>query len=64
MIIVDRIEGKFAVCETDKGMIDILSKRIRGKVRDGVVLAEKDGIYEVDEDATKRRADEIGGLMR
>jgi hypothetical protein len=59
MIIVDRIEGKFAICESDGRMIDVPLKLIKGKVRDGVVLAEKEGIYYVDEDATKRRTDEI-----
>jgi hypothetical protein len=59
MIIVDRIEGKFAICESDGRMIDVPLKLIKGKVRDGVVLVEHDGAYAVDEDATKRRTDEI-----
>ncbi|MGA2975932.1 MAG: DUF3006 domain-containing protein [Spirochaetia bacterium] len=59
MIIVDRIEGKFAVCGTENGMIDIPIKFIKGKVRDGDVVVEKDGIYSVDEEATKRRSLEM-----
>ena len=67
MIIVDRIEGKVVVCETDSGMLNISLKIIKGKVRDGVVLAEKDGTYSVDEEATKKRSqqmkDSLGGLF-
>jgi hypothetical protein len=59
MIIVDRVEGEYAVCETDSGMKNIRVKLIKGKVRDGVVLAEKGGIYYVDEDATKIRTDDM-----
>jgi hypothetical protein len=59
MIIVDRIEGKVAVCETDSGMLNISLKLIKGKVRDGVVLVEKDGAYVVDEETTKSRTDEM-----
>jgi hypothetical protein len=58
MIIVDRIEGKVAVCETDSGMLNISLKLIKGKVRDGVVLVERDGAYRVDEQATKKREED------
>ena len=59
MIIVDRIEGKVAVCEIDGRLINIPIKLIRGKLRDGVILAEKDGAYVVDEETTKKTSQEI-----
>jgi len=64
MIIVDRVEGKFAVCEVDGAMKDIPVKLIRGKVRDGVFIVEKEGIYYVDEDATKARKNHIDNLSK
>jgi len=62
MIAVDRIERKFAVCETDEGIVDMPVKLIRGKVRDGVVIMERDGSYAVDERATRERAKESRGV--
>jgi hypothetical protein len=49
MIIVNRIAGKF----------DIPIKLIKGKVRDGVVLVERDGVYSVDEGATEKRSGQM-----
>jgi hypothetical protein len=59
MIIVDRVEGKLAVCESDGRMMDVPIKLIRGKVRDGVVIVEGGGFYLVDEEATKKRENEV-----
>lgn len=58
MRIVDLIVAKLAVCETDKGMIELPIKFIRGKVRDKAALVEKDGFYYVDEDVKEARTDE------
>ena len=59
MIVIDRIEGKFAVCESDGRITDIPIKLIRGKIRDGVVLVERGGVYAVDEQATEKRTAEM-----
>jgi hypothetical protein len=59
MIIVDRIEGKFAVCETDGGMKNIPVNLIRGKVRDGAMIVEREGFFAVDEKATAKREADI-----
>ncbi len=64
MIIVDRIEGKVAVCETDTGKLDIPVKLIRGKVRDGVVIVERNGTYVVDEQATEKRTAETKDITK
>ena len=40
-------------------MLDIPAKLILGRVRDGAVLVEREGVYTVDEQATEKRAAEI-----
>ena len=58
-MVIDRIEGDVAVVELDEGtFIDVPLARIEGALRDGAVLAAREGGYAVDEDATAaRRAD-------
>lgn len=58
MIIIDRFEGEFAVCETDGGMVDIKRSLLPGDAREGSVINEKDGRYVIDtatENARKSR---------
>lgn len=65
MLIIDRFEGDFAVCEETGGeMRDIPRDKIRGKAAEGDVLYQKDGWYEVDHVATKARRKEIQDLTR
>lgn len=55
-VIVDRIEGRLAVVELAKGETRTVPlDLIEGRVRDGAVLAERDGRYVVDEEATAER---------
>lgn len=56
-IIIDRIEGKFAVCETGGDMVNIRLSLIEGKAREGDVLVPlsgdgKTGKFTVDREAT------------
>lgn len=57
-IIVDRIEGNLAVCETGDAILHISLTDIDGDIRDGVVLKElNDGKYTVDLKSTTERRD-------
>lgn len=64
-MIVDRIEGKLAVVELDKGkFVDIPAGKISGRVRDGAVLVKTAaGRYRVDEEETARRAQHAASLL-
>lgn len=62
--IVDRIEGRYAVCETrKKEMVDIELTNIFGIVKEGKVILKREDGYYVDEEATIKRKDEIKKLM-
>ncbi len=55
-LIVDRIEGNFAVCENEnKQMIDIPLIDLPEKIKEGSVLSEENGVYSVDEAAEAER---------
>jgi hypothetical protein len=57
-LIVDRIEGSFAICEAeDMKMVDIPLKDLPASIKEGDRLAVTDGVYEivaVDQDRKKR----------
>ncbi len=56
MLVIDRFEGDSAVCVDDEGNTTVLDRgALTGRVREGAVLAEADGGYAVDEEATKAR---------
>lgn len=56
MLIIDRIEGDFAVCErADRTMTEIPLAELPGDVREGDCLRESDGGYIVDMEETRRR---------
>ncbi len=59
MIIVDRIENGFAVCEIDNEFTEISLLDISGNVREGAVLIKTNGNYVVDEDSTSQRKKDI-----
>ena len=55
MLIVDRIENGFAVCETEEQMmISLPLSKCSGPVREVVVLVESDGIYRADPEQTEK----------
>lgn len=55
MIIIDRFEGEFAVCESDGGMIDIKRSLLPDDAREGSVITQKNGKYVIDADAENAR---------
>ncbi len=59
MIIVDRIENGFAVCEIGDCFVDIPLSSIRGAVKEGCVLVEDEQGYYVNDDETERRKKEL-----
>ncbi len=63
MIVIDRFEGKYAILETDEGMIHIQKDALPSNAKEGDLLLKKDGRYFVDEEGTKRRIDQIKEKM-
>lgn len=64
MIIVDRIEGAFAVCEMDdKSMQNIALSELPVGVKEGDVLAVENGTYVIDAKQTKERSERIAQKM-
>lgn len=63
ILIVDRIENGYAVCETEKGeKKDILLSETKD-VHEGDVLILKDGVYIPDKDKTEARRKRILALQ-
>lgn len=64
IVVVDRFEENFAVCECeDKTMINIEISKLPNNVREGDVLVIKKDNIEVDYNETKRRREEIEKLV-
>jgi hypothetical protein len=64
VLIVDRFEGGFAVCEREDGtMVDMDMKLIPDGTEEGDVLRVQNGVYAVDVDATAERTQRIRSLM-
>ena len=65
MLIVDRIEGEYAVCESDDGkMQNILLEDLPNGVKEGSVLNLHDGSYYLDENAYSMRKQKILDLQK
>lgn len=64
MIIVDRIEGAFAVCEMDdKSMQNIALSELPAGIKEGDVIAVDNGTYVIDAKQTKERSERIAQKM-
>ena len=64
MIIVDRIEGAFAVCEMDdKSMQNIALLELPAGIKEGDALAVDNGTYVIDAKQTKERSERIAQKM-
>ena len=59
MMIIDRIEGNTVVIEEDDRRFDADISLFDGDIREGDVIAEKDGRYFADSNATQKRREEI-----
>ncbi len=53
--LIDRIEGDWAVCETDGGMEKLPRAALPQGAREGDVLLREDGVLRVDEPGTAAR---------
>ena len=65
-VIIDRFEGKFAVCEkADRKMINILKDKIPEGAKEGTLLnLHDDGKIEIDIEETERKVKGIEKLMK
>jgi hypothetical protein len=64
LLVVDRFEGSFAVCEQEDGsMIDVDMKVLPEGTREGDVLKFDSGVYAVHAGATTDRTQKIRRLM-
>lgn len=64
MIIVDRIEGAFAVCEMDdKSMQNIALSELPAGIKEGDVLVMDNDTYVIDTKQTKERTERITQKM-
>ena len=55
MIVIDRFEGDIAVLETDSGMVDVQRNILPENASEGDVIAEVNGAYIIDNEATEAR---------
>ena len=62
-IYIDRLEGEFAVCEEDNNMVKIKRSSLPEKAKEGDVLKIVECGYEIDEEETKKRKEEIFKLQ-
>lgn len=62
--IIDRIEGNFAVTESNDGtMVNIPVNKIIGEFKEGDILVEDLEFFKVDSELTKKRKEEIERMM-
>ncbi len=65
MLIIDRFEDQYAVCECDNGeMVHIATRLIDGDPKEGDVLVQSLNLFSVDEAATEARKQKISGMMQ
>lgn len=58
--VLDRFEGEYGVLEDKYGKLyDVLRKDLPENVREGDILYENEGVYLIDEEATRIRREEI-----
>ncbi|MDE6148984.1 MAG: DUF3006 domain-containing protein [Ruminococcus sp.] len=64
MLSIDRFEGGYAVCVDDEeNIVNIKKSLIEGNAVSGDIIEEKDSIYVILKDETKRRKEEIKKLQ-
>lgn len=55
MIIIDRIEGRIAVLETDEGITEISAEELPSDAAEGDILVNSGGEWRIDREATEQR---------
>lgn len=64
-LIIDRLEGEFAVCEREDGtMLNIPKDKIPKHAHEGDVLNVENNKITMDEEETRKRKEEIEELIR
>lgn len=64
MLIIDRIEENVAVCEDENSMRNIPIDLIEAGAKEGDVIINKNGLYFIDIELTKKRKNEIEAMMK
>lgn len=65
VVVIDRFEGSYAVCESDKGeIINIEKNKIPGDAVEGDVLRLYDGEITIDRNETLKRKNEVDKLLK
>ena len=59
MLIIERLEENIAVIENDGKRFEVSRENLPKNVREGDVLKESDGSYEIDREKTESRRKEI-----
>ncbi len=65
LVIVDRFEGNFAICECeDRSMIEIEKEKLPKEAKEGDVLRIENDVITVDIEETKKRKERIEALLK
>ena len=64
MTIIERIEGNFAVAETDGKRFDIPLSELPAGIREGDIIIKGIGGYKTDADATRKRREGLAKRSR
>lgn len=59
MIIIDRFEMRFAILETDDGMVSVPREQLPPETKEGDILIPNNLGYEIDTSATKTRREKM-----
>lgn len=63
-LVIDRFEGKYAICELENGeFIDVSKADIPQEAKEGDILTKTDNGYCVDKTATETKREEIKQRM-
>lgn len=63
MLIIERFEGEYAVIETDDGYINIKRSILPDNCKEGDIITEENGNYQIEKDETDKRREKIKKLQ-
>jgi hypothetical protein len=64
MIIIDRFEGETAVCEDGDNRLEIPCSALPEGAKEGDIIQQKSGIWQVDGEKTAKRREEMLGKLK